>query len=171
MKKSPFGPHILKKGPKIKVSFFVDDRGITEVKLSFTENNKGLEWEVVGSEATLDLIELIAKWIENYVKKRPQEISLPIVFKKHPPFTTRVLSILRDIPFGISLSYKELSEIAGAPHGARAVGNACAGNSYPLIIPCHRVLASKNGLGGFSCGTDLKKLLLEFENIPYNSGP
>lgn len=164
MQNHPHRPSNQKQGPSLKVKFFVNERGITEIKLTESERELGLKWEIVGSGSPL-LKGLIEKWIESYSKKRQPDVVLPVVLDGLPPYTTRVLSILRDIPFGISLSYKELAEITGTPQGARAVGNACSRNPCPLVIPCHRVLAAEGGLGGFSGGIALKERLLAFENI------
>ena len=157
-----------KKGPSLNIKFFADERGIIEIKLSGSERDKGIEWQIIGSQRSSLLEGLIERWIESYSKKRQPEVDLPIVLDGLPPYTTRVLSILRDIPFGISLSYKELAEITGNPLGARAVGNACSRNPCPLVIPCHRVLAAEGKLGGFNGGEELKKTLLNFEKILFN---
>lgn len=154
-----------KKGPSLDIKFFVDEKGITEIKLTNAVRETGVQWQIVSPQKSNVLEELIERWMESYLKKRQPEVNLPILLDGLPPYTTRVLSILKDIPFGISLSYKELAEITGNPQGARAVGNACSKNPCPLIIPCHRVLASKGRLGGFNCGIELKKTLLQFEKI------
>jgi len=157
-----------RKGPLIKAVFHVEERGIKEVKLFPAMEMEAMEWEIQGKASPL-LVEMIDKWMESYAKKKSPDVFLPIVLDGLPPYTTRVLSILRDIPIGISLSYKELGEITGNPKGARAVGNACAKNPCPLIIPCHRVLAADSRLGGFSCGIDIKKTLLSYEKIHFDS--
>lgn len=162
-------PSSSKKGPSLKITFFVDERGIIEVKLELPKKNQGIEWDIRGSPVSPLLKGLIEKWVESYSKKRQPEVFLPVVLDGLPPYTTRVLSILRDVPFGISLSYKELAEITGNPEGARAVGNACARNPCPLLIPCHRVLATEGKIGGFSGGLEIKKTLLNFESIPSKS--
>lgn len=81
------------------------------------------------------------------------------------PFARRVLDRCRRIPFGRRMSYRELAEQAGSPRAARAVGNVMASNRYPVIIPCHRVVASGGRLGGYSSpqGLSLKERLLEME--------
>lgn len=158
-------PSVHKRGPPLHLKFFVDERGITEIKLALQKSVSGLLWEIVGTGGSPLLQGLIEKWIESYCKKRQPDVFLPVVLDGLPPYTTRVLSILRDIPFGLSLSYKELAEITCNPQGARAVGNACAKNPCPLVIPCHRVLAAASGIGGFSGGLELKKTLLTFESI------
>lgn len=151
----------------MKVKFYVDERGVTEVKLDNSDPNCSFEWEIIGKHCSPLLKSLIEKWIESYLKKRPPEVFVPVVLDGLPPYTTRVLSILKDIPFGISLSYKELAEITCNPQGARAVGNACARNPCPLIIPCHRVLAAEGKIGGYGGGLEIKKSMLSYENIPY----
>lgn len=82
------------------------------------------------------------------------------------PFQRTVLHCCREIPYGEVASYGELARRAGSPQSARAVGNVMARNRIPLIIPCHRVVASRGALGGFSApgGLSMKKRLLQLEN-------
>lgn len=81
------------------------------------------------------------------------------------PFRSKVYSFLRDnVKWGMVLTYKELGRKIGFPSAARAVGNALSLNETPLVIPCHRVI-SKNGLGGFSGGLKLKKIMLSIEGV------
>ena len=79
-------------------------------------------------------------------------------------FRRAVIRATREIPHGETISYGELASRAGRPGAARAVGTAMSSNRIPIVIPCHRVLAS-NGLGGYSAaqGLDLKRRLLEME--------
>jgi len=70
------------------------------------------------------------------------------------------------IPRGEVLSYRELAERIGYPGAARAVGQACGVNPIPLLIPCHRVVAS-NGIGGFGGPINLKRKLLAAEGVDY----
>ena len=81
------------------------------------------------------------------------------------PFQHRVVTELRKVPFGQTLSYAELAARAGSPKAARAVGSVMAQNRVPLIIPCHRVVGSGGHLGGFSAprGIAFKKQLLALE--------
>jgi methylated-DNA-[protein]-cysteine S-methyltransferase len=155
-------------GPLIRVQFFLGKDGIDKVELSLG-SGKGFEWEVISSSSKQALSQRIEEWLENYCQKRQTSVELPLNLKGLPPYTTRILSILKDIPFGVGLSYESLAEISGNPRGARAVGNACAKNPFPLLIPCHRVLSSQGRLGGFSCGLDIKRNLLNFEGISYLS--
>jgi methylated-DNA-[protein]-cysteine S-methyltransferase len=78
-------------------------------------------------------------------------------------FRRRVLGELAKVRFGHTLSYGELARRAGKPGAARAVGGVMAKNPLPLVIPCHRVLAAGNGIGGFTGGLGLKRALLALE--------
>jgi methylated-DNA-[protein]-cysteine S-methyltransferase len=79
------------------------------------------------------------------------------------PFQQRVWAELARIPFGERRTYAQVAEALGGRGLARAVGNACGANPLPIVIPCHRVVASNGGLGGFSGGLAVKRLLLELE--------
>jgi methylated-DNA-[protein]-cysteine S-methyltransferase len=81
------------------------------------------------------------------------------------PFQQRVVRRLRQVRYGQTVSYKKLAQQAGAPGSARAVGRVMATNRIPIILPCHRVVASGGGLGGFSApqGISMKLRLLQLE--------
>ena len=81
------------------------------------------------------------------------------------PFQKTVTNACRNIPYGTTVSYGELAELAGSPKAARAVGSVMKQNRYPLIVPCHRVVSSGRKLGGFSSpkGTSMKVRLLQME--------
>jgi O-6-methylguanine DNA methyltransferase len=76
-----------------------------------------------------------------------------------------VWAALQKIEPGDTWSYAEVASAIGSPKATRAVGRACGANPIPLLIPCHRVLASGGKLGGFSGGLDWKQLLLAAEGI------
>ncbi len=77
-------------------------------------------------------------------------------------FEQAVLTETRKIPYGTTITYSELADRIGNSGGARAVGQALSKNPYPIVIPCHRVVA-RSGIGGYSGGVKLKKRLLEIE--------
>ena len=81
------------------------------------------------------------------------------------PFQQRVVAACRDIPYGATAAYGELARRVGRPGAARAVGAVMATNRLPLVVPCHRVVASSGGLGGFSApqGVAMKRRLLAME--------
>jgi O-6-methylguanine DNA methyltransferase len=78
-------------------------------------------------------------------------------------FTARVWRQIARIPYGEVRSYGRLAKALRRPQAARAVGQACGRNPLPLVIPCHRVVASDGSLGGFSAGLETKQKLLALE--------
>ena len=80
-------------------------------------------------------------------------------------FYRKVWEETAKIPFGKTISYGELAAIVGKPGAARAVGTAMARNPLPILIPCHRVITSAGGLGGYGGGLDMKRWLLAHEKV------
>jgi methylated-DNA-[protein]-cysteine S-methyltransferase len=79
------------------------------------------------------------------------------------PFQLAVVVALRSVPYGELVTYGELAAIAGFPGAQRAAGTFCARNRFPIVVPCHRVVAA-SGLGGFgSLGAEYKRRLIEME--------
>lgn len=69
------------------------------------------------------------------------------------------------IPYGKTKSYGEIAQAVGKPRAVRAVGGACGANLIPVLVPCHRVLAANNKIGGFGSGLGWKCKLLEIEGV------
>jgi methylated-DNA-[protein]-cysteine S-methyltransferase len=90
-----------------------------------------------------------------------------------PEFHQRVYAITRRIRPGSTRTYGEIANELGEPHAARAVGQALGSNPFPIIMPCHRVLAAGSKAGGFSApgGTRTKLRLLEIEGAPLGGSP
>ncbi len=99
--------------------------------------------------------------LEEYFRGERTEFSCDIDLSGLSDFTRRVLDETRKIKYGTTITYSELAHRVGSK-AVRAVGSALSRNPIPIIIPCHRVV-SKNGLGGYSSGVDVKKKLLELE--------
>jgi methylated-DNA-[protein]-cysteine S-methyltransferase len=89
----------------------------------------------------------------------PDALDLPAA----PHFFYDVWTVARSIPYGERRTYKWLAEQAGRPHAFRAAGQAMARNPLPIIVPCHRVIASDGSLCGFGGGLPLKLQLIELE--------
>ena len=87
-----------------------------------------------------------------------------------PEFHRRVYEAARAIPPGNTLSYGDIAKRVGAPGAARAVGQALGRNPFPIVVPCHRVLAAGGKIGGFSAqgGVETKRRMLEIEGAPLN---
>ena len=80
-------------------------------------------------------------------------------------FQIKVWDELKKIPEGETRTYKDIAKLIGFPKASRAVANACGKNPYPILIPCHRVVRSDGGLGGYSGigGVETKRKLLKQE--------
>ena len=79
------------------------------------------------------------------------------------PFQLEVWKALLEIPYGETRSYREIARAVGRPSAVRAVGAANGANPLALVVPCHRVVASGGGLGGYGGGLELKARLLAME--------
>ena len=82
--------------------------------------------------------------------------------QKGTPFQQKVWCAISQIHYGETKTYGEIALLIGHPKAARAVGTACGKNQLPIVIPCHRVLAS-NGIGGYAFNLEIKKRLLALE--------
>jgi len=94
---------------------------------------------------------------------------LPLV-ARGTPFQEQVWVTLRGIGHGETISYAELARRVGSPRAVRAVGGANGRNPIPIVVPCHRVIASDGKLGGFGGGLDRKLWLLEHEGVALGGG-
>jgi len=96
--------------------------------------------------------------------KTPAELP-PLDVSRGTEFQQRVWEELLWIPCGEARSYGEVAKGIRKPKAVRAVGSACGANPIPLLIPCHRVLAANNKIGGFGSGLDWKRKLLATERV------
>jgi methylated-DNA-[protein]-cysteine S-methyltransferase len=81
------------------------------------------------------------------------------------PFQLAVVEALRAVPWGEVVTYGELAALAGHPNAQRAAGSVCAHNRFPLVVPCHRVVAA-GGIGNYGAsGVEYKRRLLELERV------
>jgi methylated-DNA-[protein]-cysteine S-methyltransferase len=98
-------------------------------------------------------------------KRDLREIRLD--FTGLPDFNRRVYELARTISPGSTTTYGEIARRLSAPGTARAVGQALGRNPWPIVVPCHRVLAADGGMGGFSApgGVSTKRRMLEIEGV------
>ena len=103
--------------------------------------------------------------LEGYFAGKLQNFDLPLDFSGYSEFALAVLQALQAVPFGTTVSYGELANLAGRPGAARAVGRVVGANRTPVLIPCHRVIGSSGKLVGYSAagGLKTKQWLLAFE--------
>lgn len=158
---SPVGTLVLVAGPS----------GLTEVRWSTTgpavPDRPGVSTgtvigDVPGDRTTAEVLDRAAEQLGEYFAGTRREFDLPLA-PTGTPFQLAAWEILRRIPFGETISYRQQAAALGDPAKARAVGSANGRNPMPIIVPCHRVCASGGGLGGFSGGLELKRWLLDHE--------
>jgi O-6-methylguanine DNA methyltransferase len=109
------------------------------------------------------LLDQARREIAEYLAGERTFFTVPVDLSEVPVFDRAALDIAAKIPYGEVRSYKWIAEQLGKPDAARAVGGAMAGNPVPLIVPCHRVVKSDGGLGGYSFGPVQKEALLNLE--------
>ncbi|MFL0430812.1 methylated-DNA--[protein]-cysteine S-methyltransferase [Kocuria palustris] len=101
--------------------------------------------------------------LDEYFEGRRHSFDVPLDFALTSGFRRSVQTSLPGIDYGRTRSYKEIAELVGSPRAVRAVGTACATNPLPVVLPCHRVLRSDGGLGGYIGGLEAKTALLSLE--------
>jgi methylated-DNA-[protein]-cysteine S-methyltransferase len=116
----------------------------------------------VALSGTTPLLDEAFLQLDDWLAGEIELFSLPLA-PAGTGFMQRVWRQLQDIPYGCTTTYREIATAVGTPGAARAVGTACGRNPLPIFIPCHRVIGSDGGLGGYRGGTDLKRRLLELE--------
>ena len=109
-----------------------------------------------------ELLDRLGEDLEAYFAGRLSDFSVPLD-APGSEFQERVWAELRRIPFGETISYRELAARVGSPAASRAVGRANGSNRIAIVIPCHRVVAAGGGLGGYGGGLDRKQRLLRLE--------
>jgi methylated-DNA-[protein]-cysteine S-methyltransferase len=107
--------------------------------------------------------------LDEYFNGTRRRFELPLDWRLSHGFGRRVLRATARIPYGSVSSYKQVAAAAGSPRGSRAAGNALGANPLPIVVPCHRVLHSGGGLGGYTGGVERKRLLLGVEGAAASS--
>jgi methylated-DNA-[protein]-cysteine S-methyltransferase len=111
----------------------------------------------------------VAKQLDDWFAGRRHEFDLALDLSGVDGFRREVLeTLVREVPWGEVVSYGELAALAGRPRAARAVGSAMRNNPIPFVIPCHRVVAAGNKIGGYGGGRNavaLKRELLAREGV------
>jgi methylated-DNA-[protein]-cysteine S-methyltransferase len=102
--------------------------------------------------------------LDEYFAGRRSTFEAPLDWSLIGGFGRRVLQATAGIPYGSVSTYKQMAEQAGSPRASRAAGNALGANPLPIIVPCHRVLHTGGGLGGYTGGLERKQLLLALES-------
>lgn len=105
----------------------------------------------------------IERELRAYAAGHLREFHVPLDWSAIKSFQRAVLETANKIPFGETRSYGWIAQQIGKPRASRAVGQALGANPIPIILPCHRIIASDGSLGGYGGGLPLKKKLLRLE--------
>lgn len=108
------------------------------------------------------VVKTAKRQLEEYFKGKRKSFKIPLDLRG-TPFQKKVWKTLLRIPYGKTKSYGEIARAVGNPGAARAVGSANGRNPVAIIVPCHRVIRSGGGLGGYSAGLSKKRVLLDLE--------
>ena len=115
--------------------------------------------------AEREILDTLATQIDEYFDGSRPDFELPLDIDTGSAFQRRIWQTIASIPHGEVLSYADVAIRAGYPNAFRAVGSACGANPVALVVPCHRVVASGNKLGGYGGGLEMKVWLLRHEGF------
>lgn len=116
-------------------------------------------------------LDAVRRELDEYFAGRRRDFDLALDWSLTAPgFRRRVLQECARIPFGATSTYRQMAVAAGSPRAFRAAGGALGSNPVPIVVPCHRVLASGGGLGGYTGGLERKRTLLAIER-PHGGAP
>ena len=143
-----------------------NDHGLCAIMFGRLETNSKSRFKssnpIAGGKS---LLNRVGAQLKEYFSGQRRKFDLPVDLSSLTPFQREVLAVTNRIPWGEVWSYRRVAQEMGWPNASRAVGQALGRNPVPIVIPCHRVIASDGGLGGY-CGTtglDLKRWLLRHE--------
>lgn len=144
----------------------VTDKGVCCVKLG--DDPQRLRRELEGEYPKAELLQAddqLREWMSNLLRRLEGEIGLPDlpIDVRATAFQRRVYEELKRIPAGETRTYSQIAKELGGESGRRAVAKACATNNVAVLIPCHRVVRSDGGMGGYRWGIERKNELLARE--------
>ena len=145
---------------------FASEEGVSMVQLPHADNELFIARARESARESSPLTEQAAMMLKSYFKGEMQLFdAIPVDLSGLTEFRARILLLIRAIPYGEVRSYSDVAAMAGAPRAARAIGGAMAANPVPIIIPCHRIVASNGRLTGYSApgGLNIKRMLLRME--------
>lgn len=152
---TPIGPLTLAatEAGVVKIAFGDDPAAVDEVAAAVSPR-------VVRLPRRLDPVR---RELDEYFAGRRHDFDVPLDRRLSRGYRLAVLEELSRVPFGETVTYKDLAERTGHPKASRAVGTAMATNPIPIVVPCHRVLRTGGALGGYGGGLDTKAWLLRHE--------
>ncbi|HEY1539136.1 MAG TPA: methylated-DNA--[protein]-cysteine S-methyltransferase [Solirubrobacteraceae bacterium] len=145
----------------LRIAYELDDAGLDTILDQIAAR---LSPRIVEAPARLDGVR---RELDEYFDGRRRDFGLALDWRLvGAGFARRVLEATARIPFGATSTYAGVAGAAGSPKAFRAAGNALGSNPIPIVVPCHRVLASGGKLGGYTGGLARKRLLLGIEGVP-----
>jgi methylated-DNA-[protein]-cysteine S-methyltransferase len=152
---TPIGPLTVAATPAglVRVGFGSDDDQLGELAAQVSPR-------VVHLPARLDEVR---RELDEYFAGRRRSFDVPLDRRLSRGYRLAVLEELSRVPYGETVSYRDLAERTGKPTASRAVGTAMATNPIPIVVPCHRVLRTGGALGGYGGGIETKVWLLRHE--------
>jgi methylated-DNA-[protein]-cysteine S-methyltransferase len=149
------------------------DRGLVRVAFPHRKGDSLRDWEALLEEIAevispriLEAPERLddaRRQLDDYFEGRLRDFDLPLDWRLTHGFHGKAIRQIARIPYGKTLTYRELAARAGNPRAFRAAGTACGANPLPPIVPCHRVLPSTGGVGNYGGGPEMKRALLSLE--------
>jgi methylated-DNA-[protein]-cysteine S-methyltransferase len=145
-------------------------RGLVRVAYPFKEPETVLE--ELASKVSPRMLEAperlddVRRELDEYFEGRRQEFDLPIDWALTKGFVRGVLRATAKIGYGDVRTYSDMAKAAGSPRAVRAAGNALGANPMPVVVPCHRVVRTGGGFGGYTGGIERKEFLLRLEGRP-----
>ncbi|HET7700196.1 MAG TPA: methylated-DNA--[protein]-cysteine S-methyltransferase [Candidatus Limnocylindria bacterium] len=115
----------------------------------------------------------VARQLDQYFRGRRQAFDVAVDLSPLSPFQRRILAATARVPYGSVSTYARVAARAGSEKASRAAGQALGANPIPIVVPCHRVLATDGTLGGYSGGLEAKRRLLALERgeVPQGGWP
>ena len=150
---SPIGPIVIES----------DGQAITSLRFSKEQASSAPKKASKETATTIPIIAETIRWLDDYFAgKRP--CNVPRLNPQGTDFQKRVWTALFTIWFGQTKTYGEIAQMVDC-RSAQAVGQAVGANPIAIIIPCHRVIAAHGKIGGYEYGIEIKKRLLELEQL------
>ena len=154
---TPFGRYVVAATPRglVRLAFASDDEDAVLDDLS-----RRISPRLLHAPAKLDPVR---RELDEYFEGKRRNFETSLDWTLVRGFNLKVLRATARIPYGAVSTYKDMARSAGSPAAARAAGNALHNNPIPIVVPCHRVLHSGGGMGGYGGGLEMKERLLKLE--------
>lgn len=162
---SPVGSLLLAATPAGLVRLAYLDDGLPDAVLADVANR--ISPRVLAAPRKLDEPR---RELDQYFTGRRDRFELALDWRLMSDFGRRVLQATAAIPYGSVSTYAAVAALSGSPRGSRAAGNALGANPLPIVLPCHRVVSSGGGLGGYTGGVERKRTLLAIEGHEPSDG-